>query len=123
MHLYKALVRPLLEYPIIPNGLSSDTVLLEMQRVQNKNLKLASAYSDLRDLSFQEIHEHFDIDPINIRFYNAVDKLWTKMELKEPAIHQQSTAENNNIFSDHRWWKRTALYLERRIPDPIGVSS
>ena len=75
----------------------------------------------MRDLSIQELHEHFGLEPMNIRCYNAVDKLWTKMEIKEPRIHQQSTEENNNEFNDHLWWKRTALFLERRIPEPRYV--
>ena len=31
LHLYKALVRPLMEYPIIPNGIQSKAHLKKMQ--------------------------------------------------------------------------------------------
>ena len=58
---------------------------------------------------------------MNVRMYDAVDKLWAKMEIKEPEIHQKSTEENNNIYADLAWWKRAALFLEKPRPDPIYV--
>ena len=119
LHLYKALIRPILEYPIIPNGIQAQTNILQMQRVQNANLKFVSAYSDQRNMTIEELHSHYDIEPLNTRYYDAVDKLWSKMELKENEIHRKSTEENNNIFADHYWWKRAALYLERPRPNPI----
>ena len=98
LHLYKALIiRPIMEYPIIPNGIKSLDHIKNMQRVQNKNLKFAAAYSDHSNKTAEELHLHYNIDPMNVRMYDAVDKLWAKMELKEPEIHQKSTEENNNI--------------------------
>ena len=58
---------------------------------------------------------------MNVCMYDAVEKLWTKIETKEPEIHRKFTKEINNIIDDHRWWKRTALFLENPRPDPIYV--
>ena len=46
LHLYKALIRPLMEYPVIPNGIQLSTHIKIMQIVQNRNLKFVAAYSD-----------------------------------------------------------------------------
>ena len=121
LHLYKALIRPLMEYPIIPNGIKSLDHIKNMQRVQNKILKFAAAYSDQSNKTAEELHLHYNIDPMIVRMYDAVEKLWTKMEIKEPEIHQKSTEENNYIFADHAWWKRAALFLENPRPDPTYV--
>ena len=40
LHLYKSLVRPLLEYPVIPIALACKTQTLNIQRVQNRNVKM-----------------------------------------------------------------------------------
>ena len=82
LHLYKALIRPLMEYPIIPNGIQAKTHLRKMQGVQNKNLKFIADYSDQRNKTAEELHQHFNIEPMNVRMYDAVEKLWTKMEIK-----------------------------------------
>ena len=112
---------PLMEYPIIPNGIQAKAHLKKMQGVQNKNLKFIAAYSDQQNKSAKELHQHFNIEPMNVRMYDAVEKLWTKIEIKEPDIHQKSTEENNIISADHAWWKRAALFLESPRPDPIYV--
>ena len=87
LHLYKVLIRPIMEYPIIPNGIKSLDHIKNMQTVQNENLKFAAAYSDQSNKTAEELHLHYNIDSMNVRMYDAVEKLWAKMEIKEPEIH------------------------------------
>ena len=56
LHLYKALIRPLMEYPIVPNALISRSQLMKMQRVQNRNLRLIKRNTNMSDRTIQEIH-------------------------------------------------------------------
>ena len=58
-----------------------------MQIVQNRNLKFVAAYSDQSNNRAEELHLHYNIDAVNVRMYDAVKKLWTKIETKEPEIH------------------------------------
>ena len=44
LHLYKALIRPLMEYPIIANGIQAKAHLKKCKESKNKNLKLIAAY-------------------------------------------------------------------------------
>ena len=92
LHLYKALVRPLMEYPIIPNGIQAKAHIYikkkkKMQGVQNKNLKFIAAFSDQRNKTAEELHHHYNLEPMNVRLYDAVTKLWTEIGIKE---HQYS---------------------------------
>ena len=89
LHLYKALIRPLMEYPVIPNGIQLPTHIKKMQIVQNRNLKFVAAYSDQSNNTAEELHLHYNIEPMNVRMYDAVEKLWTKIETKEPEIHRK----------------------------------
>ena len=75
LHLYKALVRPLMECPIIPNGIQAKAHIKKMQGVQTKNLKFISASSDQRNKTAEELHHHYNLEPMNVRLYDAVAKL------------------------------------------------
>ena len=121
LHLYKALVRPLMEYPIIPTGLTAASNIIKMQRVQNKNLKFVAAYTENANKTVEELQQHYEVEAINVRMYNAVNNLWRKMEVKDEELYNNQCGENNDQFLDHRWWKRTALYLENGEPEPIYV--
>ena len=48
LHLYKALVKPILEYPVIPNALASRKQIINMQQIQNQNLRLVAKNTDNR---------------------------------------------------------------------------
>ena len=92
-----------------------------MQRVQNKNLKFVAAYTEKGNKTVEELHQHYEVEAIDVRMYKAVNNLWRKMEVKDEELYNKSMRENNDQFLDHRWWKRTALYLEDGEPEPIYV--
>ena len=71
-HLYKALIQPVIEYPIIPVATASDTQLLKLQRIQNKNIKFMVANdTELCNKTLQECHEKLELDPVNRRSMHA----------------------------------------------------
>ena len=75
LHLYKALIRPVMEYPIIPNGITSDINMIKMQRVQNKNLKFVAAYTAQQHFTIEDLHKYYEIDTMNVRLYKAAKKI------------------------------------------------
>ena len=122
IHLYKSLVRPLLEYPIVPIALASKTQLLNIQRIQNKNLKIATRNDErYENKTTQEIHEEFNIEAMNVRLYDRMIKLWNKVEAKDIAIYDRSMNMNRDDLRDHSWWPRTALKYIDETPNPIYV--
>ena len=107
LHLYKALVRPILEYPEIPNALASRSQLKKMQGAQNRNRKMVAKNTDNENKTIKQLHETYGIDAINIRLYNAADKLWNNFSEKGPEIQNRSRIENQNNIKDCQWWPRS----------------
>ena len=118
-HLYKALIRPVLEYPVVPNVNASKSQMKKMQRVQNRNLKMIAKNTENENKTIKELHEIYGYEPINIRLFCAAEKLWHKFQAKEPEIQNRSQIENRNRKRDHSWWPRTAKKLSRGLPPPI----
>ena len=113
MHLYKALIRPLLEYPVIPIALASKSQLLKIQRVQNKNVKFITRNEEnLLAGTMKETHELLNLEAMNMRLSTRLTKTWAKFGEREEAIYNHSMQENNNVFKDHNWWPRAALKIE-----------
>ena len=119
MHLYKALVRPILEYPVIPNALASNTQMSNMQKIQNRNLRIINKNDNNDSTTMKQLHDHYNIEPINTRLFKAAQKLWNKFQKEEADIYEKSTMENRNPIRDHTWWPRTALRVEIGEPPPI----
>ena len=73
----------------------------------------------MADRTIQEIHEILNLDPINIRLYQATEKLWNKLLVKDPILCNSSLAENYNNLKDHNWWPRTANLITKGNPLPM----
>ena len=119
LHLYKALVRPILEYPVIPNALASRTQIINMQRIQNQNLRLVAKNTDNRDKTIQQLHEHYNVEAVNVRLHRQANKLWNKFQLKETNVANISLIQNRNTRRDHNWWPCAAKRLCTDEPEPI----
>ena len=106
LYLYKSLIRPIVEYPTIPNALASKKQISNIQKIQNKNLRLIVKNDpDLRYQTMEDIHNRLQLEPINIRFSIRLQKLWDKFAIKEQRIYNQS-------IEDHNWWKRSASKIK-----------
>ena len=89
LHLYKALVRPILEYPVIPNALASSTQMRNMQKLQNRNLRIINKNDNNDYSTMKQLHNHYNIEPINTRLFKAAQRLWNKFQEKEADIYEQ----------------------------------
>ena len=65
------------------------------------------------------MHEHFDIEPLIIRLDARMEKLWNRIERKEPVLYETTTRLNQRNNRDHAWWPRTASKVNQGPPDPI----
>ena len=65
IHLYKTLVRPVLEYPAIPNCICSKTNMYKLQAVQNKFLRTTHYQTQIQNqeeitnLTAEELHKKY----------------------------------------------------------------
>ena len=70
VHFYKTLIRPIMEYPVIPMYISSKTNLKKIQQFQNRVLRTATLRNnDDNTLTIGELHNKYKVEAINTRFY------------------------------------------------------
>ena len=119
VRLYTTLVRPVMEYPPIPNALASRSLTFKMQRVQNKALKYAVRGTDDRDKSIEQLHTLFGIDAINVRLHHRLTKTWSKIQEIDEALYDATEQANNENIRDHLWWPRVGRAYASDPPDPI----
>ena len=108
-----------MDYPTIPNCIASNTNKMKMQRVQNKATKFINKFSN-ENLSIEQIHKKYKIEPVNKRIYNRAKRSWQRFAQIETDLADASTNENTNRETkDHYWWNRVAGYLNTPEPEPI----
>ena len=90
LHLYKALVLPILEYPTIQLNNSCKTYISTLQKIQNKALRFVLGLKISDRIPTKTIHEKLKMEPINIRLSKQSRKQLNTM--KELYI----TNQNNN---------------------------
>ena len=74
IRLYTTLVRPIMEYHPITNALASKSLTLQMQRVQNRALRNVVRDTDDWYKTVEELHNQFQIETLNVRLYNRLNK-------------------------------------------------
>ena len=94
---YNAIVRATLLYPVIPLHAQSRSQLLQLQRVQNKALRLAYNINLADRISSQSIHEQYNIEPVNIALHRLATKTWEHMRDRLPDTYNKFTATHTSI--------------------------
>ena len=119
IHLYKAFIRPLLEYPTIPLCTASKTGMQRMQRVQSIALRRAAKIRPRQENSTNmDIHRRYQMEPINIRLFNQTAKIWQKLEAQEHNLTGQAVELNRGHPKDHSWWPTIGSYMRGGPPEP-----
>ena len=101
VRLYLTLVRPILEYPPIP---ISRTNMVTMQVLQNRALKMGVNGTPDQQKTIRELHEQFNVETINLRLYNRLQKSWNKIEELDPDLYAVSGQTAREGGRDHYWW-------------------
>ena len=91
--LFKAIIRPILEYPPYSLSKVSKNNMLKMQIIQNNGLRFAQGISRSERKRVSELHKETNIEPLNIR----INKLSNKMLNKLKEIHFPKKDNNINI--------------------------
>ena len=120
MHLYKALVRPVVEYPNIPICITSKTNKNKIQKIQNKYIRFAM---NNRQASMEEIrsaHEEYKLETVNTRMHRRANRTWDKLTLIEEELVERSRMEDNrDETKDHNWWPRVSPFVNGDQPEPL----
>ena len=123
IHLYKTLIRPVLEYPIVPMCITSKSNIATMQRFQNICIRQAIANNPQdQGTSMEDLHDKYKIEPYNIRLHRLANRTWDRIGLVNNVLVESSNVESNiPNKQDHRWWPRVAPYVDGNQPEPIYI--
>ena len=114
------MIRPLLEYPVIPIALASNAQMTKIQRIQNRNIRfIVKGNQEYNDKNLEEIHELLELEPVNVRLHRRLEKLWEKVENQEEELFQTTIMENLVDAPDHLWWRRASSRINEGEPPPI----
>ena len=119
VRLYTTMVRPIMEYPPIPNALASKSLTLKMQRVQNRALWYAVKGTDDRHKTIEQLHEMFEIDAWNVHLYNRLMKTWHKIQDINEDLYDTPAESNNEDTRDRYWWPRVGRAYAGDPPEPM----
>ena len=106
VRLYTTLIRPIMEYPPIPKALTSNSLKLKMQSVQNSALPNAVRGAEDSHMTIEQLHEKFGLETMNVRLYNRMTKTWNKIQGLNEELYNITEEANNEYIRDHNWWPR-----------------
>ena len=115
-HLYKALIRPILEYPPDPQDTLAKSKVLKLQGVQNSAIKWIANWTPPYTTTMAAEHERLNLETLNVRIHRMSRKTWQKVETYNPESYDRlSNAEPVN--ENHNWLRRSLPLVE--IPEEI----
>ena len=101
LHLYKALVRPILDYAPGPSLISAATNQLKAQRIQNRALKWALDHHWSEFTTAHSWHVEADMLPLNIRRASLLQNQLEKLEDNETHQRLRRLHRNNHNNGCH----------------------
>ena len=126
LRLYKTLIRPILEYPVLPMCIMAQYNIRAIQAFQNTSLKQAVKGTEIEDLTAEELHERLEIEPFNIRQHKMAVKAWDRameLELERDVLRESvRETEEGEGARDHLWWRRVHPYTSAPEPTPYIVA-
>ena len=112
LHLYKMLVRPIMEYPAIPMCITAKTNIRKLQVIQNKALR--SAINDRRLVhgrTNEEVHLITNFEAMNTRLHELATRTWQKLEYLDPDLKIKADQIVDRINHEHYWWPTITRYM------------
>ena len=109
IHLYKALIRPILEYPPVPLHTISKTQKLNIQKIQNRAILWAT--NNPRGTALEPLHEALNLEAMNKRTERQAKKCWERLETIEEGRLEELI--DPVTTRNHQWWPRSRPLLTR----------
>ena len=118
IHLVKALILPIIDYPPIPIHTMSKHQITKLQKIQNRALRFATNQRHPYTMTTQQIHTHTKTTPLNIRLHNRAKAIWERLEDLQIPAYQALKDTHNNINNYHRDYPSSLLACTT-TPTPI----
>lgn len=121
VHLYKTMVRPHLDYAPTLNNVFSKTNMTKLQVIQNKALRWINNDQPPYHTTIEQLHEVYNLSPINVRTFNQAYKVWDKVRIEMPQKVEEWEGEEGR--GTHAWWPLALLNQHATPPQPRFIGS
>ena len=115
LHLVKAFILPILQYPTIPLVTVSKSNFLKLQTVQNNALRFAHNERYPYERNTETLHAISGIEPINYSLYTKAAKLYDKVTALEDTS-MENIQDNYEENINHGWFRKARVTLDRGPP-------
>jgi len=112
VHLCKAYIFPIIEYPPIPLTTLSKSTLLKLQKVQNKALRFAYNERYPYTKTSEDLHKLSNIEALNTRLFDRAKAVTTKPEAADNQTLKELKEQSNNI--EHQWFRKALNRMNNR---------
>ena len=117
--LVKTLLLPIIEYPIIPLCTISVSQKKNLQVILNKALRFINCNDFERLYIAEELHNKYNIKPINVNLHTKAKKIWQTIKDTEPEHYNQITQD---FGLKHSWFPKSSNIISAETPAPIYTS-
>lgn len=119
LHLYKALVMPVLEYPPVPLNTLTNSNWRKLQTIQNRALRWIAGEQPPYTTNAVELHHRYQLLPLNQRNYIIATRHWEKMRTHFTQEIEDLLAIET--VGTHAWWPASYIGVDAPSPEPIIV--
>lgn len=114
LHLYKALVLPIMEYPVVPLNALCRSSWINLQTVQNRALRWIKGEQPPYTTTAIDLHERYSMIPLNQRNFHQAYRHWEKVRtFFQNEIESLLEIE---ISGTHTWWPTSYMPEDARCP-------
>lgn len=117
LHLYKALVLPILEYPAIPLNTLKKYNWRDIQTIQNRALRWVDNQIPPYNKTSKDLHRQYEMTPLNLRNFYRSQAMWdTIRNLFPEEVEAMNELHHDNT---HKWWPLSFIDENTLPPQPI----
>ena len=121
--MFKALIRPMLEYPAVILVTASRHALYQLQKVQSKALRwVHGRWDEDRRPTNQELHELYRVAPLNVRLHELARRVWDALDRDDdPNLRRIEATEELIGEEEHLWFPRSRPRALGPPPAPLLI--
>lgn len=122
VHLVKAFIIPILQYPPIPLATVSRYKQNKLQKIQNSALRFAYNVRWEQHRTMKSLHEQANLDPINYSLHQKAEKIFQKIQtIEDPQVTY--ILDNYEEDKNHLYYSKTKISLDRGPPGKIYATN
>ena len=87
--LYYSLVRPVLEYPVVPLHLLARAPMLGLQRVQNSAVRWMLGVGRREGYTSEDLHRRAGVEPLNRYLHKRAESVWRAIRRHFPELYRE----------------------------------